>query len=356
MIVHIFTQISDYSTEFIRMLTEEFDTSGHVVVFRSKAREKELRGIYNIKMLYLECRKDFLTHMPPLIRSADKLIFHSFPVSRSLFFWYRYRSYMNIAVWSVWGQDAYWFRYCKKNLRNLLYELLRSNLIRRLDKVVCPIKNDYEYIRTRYKTRATYVYSMYPIPTDFSALRLLRKKGRESKTVNIQLGNSANPTNNTLEVIRFLSKYKGAGFRVFCPLSYGDKEYTVKVIEWGRRELGDSFVPMTSFLNRKEYADFIANMDVLIMNHQRQQGLGNIFSYLFLGKKVYIRNDNSAFSFFEEHGIKVFDTQALLSGGDIDQIIDLNEEVALTNMKKTEELISMEKIIPGWKEVLSLYN
>ena len=153
---------------------------------------------------------------------------------------------------------------------------------------------------------------MYPIPTDFEALKRIQHKTEKNGIIHIQVGNSANPTNNTIEIIRFLAKNTGEKCRVFCPVSYGDEEYARTVIDYGKKELGDRFYPMTTFLDREQYASFVASVDILIMNHQRQQGLGNIFSYLYLGKKVYIRSDNSSFQFFEEHGIKVYDTRATL--------------------------------------------
>ena len=110
---------------------------------------------------------------------------------------------------------------------------------------------------------------------------------------------------------------------------------------------------MTTFLNREQYASFVASVDILIMNHQRQQGLGNIFSYLYLGKKVYIRSDNSSFQFFEEHGIKVYDTRALLSGIDTEGLMEMDLQVSEKNREQTEKIVSLETIAPGWAEIFN---
>jgi hypothetical protein len=353
MVIHVFTQVSDYAVEFIRMLTGKFDVECHLVVFRNKTKSEEVDGKYPVKIMFLETRMELRSTMPALLQNADQIVFHSFPVSRSLFFWYRYRKFFNKAIWAVWGQDAYWYNYCKKTLDNRLYEWIRTRLIRRLHTILCPVKGDYDFILNHYKTAASYQPGMYPIPTDFSVLRQMRTAKKSNKLFNIQVGNSANPTNNSIEVIRFLGKHLSNQCRVFCPLSYGDKDYAKKVIEFGKNELGDNFIPMTTFLGREEYAAFVASVDILIMNHQRQQGLGNIFSYLFLGKKVYIRSDNSSFPFFKDHGIVVYDTKALLNNGDIGQLMEVNLQVSHANMMRTEELISIDTLKQGWSEIFT---
>ena len=351
MIVHVFTQVSDYSSEFLNMLAEAFNADDHVIIFRKKTAWAKPPSVLNIK--YLTTRGDMITQMPSLLKEADKIVFHSFPVSRSLLFWYQQKKYMVKAVWSVWGQDAYWFKYCKKNPVNYLYEYIRTRLIRKLDVIFCPIKGDYEYLVSHYQTRARYINGMYPIPTDFEALVKLRNKKENQDKINIQIGNSANPTNNTEQVIRFIAKHKPQNFNVFCPLSYGDMDYANKIIAIGKQELGDHFYPLTNFLDRERYADFISSVDILIMNHQRQQGLGNIFSYLFLGKKVYIRSDNSSFEFFENNGIKVYNTLDLLSSDSLDHLTVPDEDIALSNMSATERLVSRPFIISGWKQIFN---
>jgi hypothetical protein len=353
MVLHIFTRVSDYALEFIRLLDEKFDCTGHIIVFRNKSKKEILEGRFKVKTLFLESRKELVSQMPYLLKSADKIIFHSFPVSRSLLYWYRYRKYCSKGVWAVWGQDAYWYNYCEKTLENRLYEWIRTRLIRRLHTILCPIMGDYQFIREHYETKAIYQPGMYPIPTDFEALRRVQNKTGKNDVIHIQVGNSSNPTNNTIEIIHYLAENMDGNCLVFCPVSYGDEDYAKSVIDYGRKELGERFYPMTTFLDRQQYASFVASVDILIMNHQRQQGLGNIFSYLYLGKKVYIRSDNSSFQFFEDNGIKVYDTRALLSGNDSTDLTEMDPLVSAKNREQTEKIVSHETIAPGWAKIFN---
>ena len=113
MVLHVFTQVSDYSIEFLKMLVNKFNIEDHVVVFRSRNRMSEAEAIYP-KVLFLTSRKDVISMLAPLLNKAERVIFHSFPVSRSLFFWIRHIQIMKKSVWAVWGQDAYWYKYCRK--------------------------------------------------------------------------------------------------------------------------------------------------------------------------------------------------------------------------------------------------
>jgi hypothetical protein len=351
MILHLFTQVSEYSIEFMKLLGNNFNTSDHVIVFRSKTKENEARNVYP-NVIFVTSRKEVLKVLPPLLKAATRIIFHSFPVSRSLFFWIRHRAIMPKATWAVWGQDAYWYKYCKKSAENRLYEFIRKSLIKKLDKIFCPIYSDYLYIVDHYKTPAHYVNGMYPIPTNFDRLRLLRNSIRERDCIHIQVGNSANPTNNTIEILEILANYKNSNIKIFCPVSYGDPEYAKQVIKMGDQLFGDKFTPLTHFLDKNAYAEFIADIDILIMNHQRQQGLGNIFSYLYLGKKVYIRSDNSSFTFFGQHEIQVYDTAQLYQSSNANDLFDLNLKVSERNMMKTETIVDLETITTGWAQIL----
>ena len=94
----------------------------------------------------------------------------------------------------------------------------------------------------------------------------------------------------------------------------GSKEYVSKVIAMGRDYFGDRFKPLTEFMPSTAYVELLTSGRVLVLNHHRQQGLGNAFIMLALKKKIFIRGDVSSFTYFKDLGIKVHDTISLLSG------------------------------------------
>lgn len=55
---------------------------------------------------------------------------------------------------------------------------------------------------------------------------------------------------------------------------------------YGINLFGDNFILLTEFLSPEEYAKILANVDVAIFAHRRQQALGNILALIYIGKKV----------------------------------------------------------------------
>ena len=58
-------------------------------------------------------------------------------------------------------------------------------------------------------------------------------KLKKDSTINIQVGNSADPTNNHIEAFEMLRKYKHENVKIYVPLSYGNQNYASTVISKG---------------------------------------------------------------------------------------------------------------------------
>lgn len=109
---------------------------------------------------------------------------------------------------------------------------------------------------------------------------------------NILLGNSSTPTNNHFEIFKKLASQELGNTKVIVPLSYGNKEYQTKIISHGYRFLGQSFRPLTTFFEKKDYNKVLLSCNIAIMNHIRQQAIGNIISLIWFGSKVYLNRKN----------------------------------------------------------------
>ena len=112
-------------------------------------------------------------------------------------------------------------------------------------------------------------------------------------------------------MLELLARQRYDNIEVYVPLSYGDDSYRDGVIEAGKRLFGSSFHAITDYLPRDEYLDFLASIDVAIFNHDRQQGLGNIFQLLATGSKLYLADDGDMLSHFRSLGFSVFPTSSI---------------------------------------------
>lgn len=126
-------------------------------------------------------------------------------------------------------------------------------------------------------------------------------RGFEGKKItgnNILLGNSASYTNNHLDAFDSLSSLDLNGKKIITPLSYGDIDYRNLIVSEGHKKFGDTFVPLIDFMPIDEYIAVLQSCSIVVMNHLRQQALGNIVIALYLGAKVFLDKRNPIYQFF----------------------------------------------------------
>lgn len=149
----------------------------------------------------------------------------------------------------------------------------------------------------------------------------------------ILLGNSAIPTNNHIEAMRALSKLGMHGRKVVVPLSYGDMRYQEQIIQMGEEILGESFIPLTNYLSLAEYNQTVSGCGNLVMNHIRQQAMGNISSALLRGGKVFLRPENPIFKHYTRMGVKLYPFTADMT------IADLNTPLDRDSVRRNKEIM-----------------
>lgn len=130
----------------------------------------------------------------------------------------------------------------------------------------------------------------------------------------ILVGNSATSSNNHADAFALLRGRTGSG-RVVVPLSYGDHHYGAKVATLGLEAFGEAFEPLQRWMSLDAYNERIRRCGFVIMNHRRQQAVGNIGAALFKGATVYLRRENPLFDFYAGLGIALRPMDTLAEGG-----------------------------------------
>lgn len=202
--------------------------------------------------------------------------------------------------WVMWGGDFYF-----PNKQRWL----KKQVIRNIGHFVTYLKGDFELVKKWYKVKGTYHKSfMYPsnLYKDFQI-----KTKENSGVINIQVGNSADSTNNHVEIFEKLRKYKNDNIKIYAPLSYSNKDDVKEIIYMGKEIFGDKFIALTCFMSSEKYLEFLSDIDIAIFAHKRQQAMGNIIKLIGLGKKVYIRREITTWKFFNEINVSVFDFDSL---------------------------------------------
>lgn len=183
------------------------------------------------------------------------------------------------------------------------------------------------------------------IPFTYYPLEFIFKNpALKIKGNNILLGNSATFSNNHIEAIDILSSISLNKREVYIPLSYGNTFYAKAVVDYGKSKLPDNCKPMESFLPLQSYNELISNCGIVIMNHYRQQAVGNILASMYMGAKVFL-NNTTVYQYLKRIGCFVYliEEDLLKNGEHALQL--LNEDQKEHNRQILKKEISTENVV-----------
>ncbi len=265
----------------------------------------------NVRSLCQFDQADFIAEA----RQADRVVFSNLFQNIAVVF-AMYPEIVKKAIWVPWGPDIY--NRCREipdissnDARFVFYR----QFVRWLQGIAIPLKGDFELIKIFYQTHAKHIHACPNIfKLERDALDSLVKERKRRSNLAIQLGNSADASNRHLEMLDWLSTRRDRDFYLYAPLSYGSTKNAERTVQKGEELFGARFVPMTRFMSHDEYCRHLAGMDVLILNHWRQQGFQNIAISIYLGVKVFVRGDVTTWDYLvNEIGCRIFDTRSIPS-------------------------------------------
>jgi len=259
----------------------------------------------------------FLKHPRQLVRiirqlyQARWIYIHFLAYDPTLAFWCVNRKLLRRSTWIVWGDDVYAYQKELRSIKTRIYERLRRRIIPVFTEVAAFVPEDFDVLASVYGSHAEYVPVLYPLPVNLSHLENIEIRPQNQELV-VMIGNSGDPTNNHDEMLDILAPYRNEKMKVVCPLAYGGTvEYKQKLISRGISLFGDKFVPWLEMKEKQVYAEALATVDIALMNHKRQQGLGNILALMYLGKKVFLRTTTTSYSFLMRNNCTVFGLETI---------------------------------------------
>lgn len=189
-----------------------------------------------------------------------------------------------------------------------------------IDYMVPVVPGDFDLLKKNYGTKIKGFH-----------LNLINPLVEQSKFVerngkNILLGNSATLSNNHIEAIDWLKNLDLEGRKIIIPLNYGDKLLADYISDYAKTYLGENQIMiLREFLPFDEYNNLINTCDIVVMNHIRQQAMGNIIQALINGSYLYMRPESTVYKYLKENGIEL---------GDITtekKINPINKEILIRN-------------------------
>ncbi len=397
--LHFITNDQFHSKEFIDLIHSKFKIDEHkfiIIKEKSKKRHINPEEYQNIKVITNSSEENILkfivSHIKlftvkyikirKLMEESEYIFVHFLSVEITLIL-FRFSGEAKI-IWVMWGIDLYRYlplklfddytleliKEIKNNVKTFIRKIYYSfnfliwkRVIKRIDYIISPYKWDVRLLKKFFKTKAElYPKGIYPNPIDFDKVDLessnsineklnFKKSGRKL----ILLGSSGAESNNHLDIMIRLSKMQEQNFEIICPLSYGGpKNYIKKIIEKGEKLFGNRFVPLLDFYKPDQYFCILKQIDLAIMYHNRQQGMGNVYSFVYLGKPICMKKTSGYFHLIEK-GVIVFSIQ------DLEKLI-LNEveftQAMSENNKKiaTQELSTVKSATSSMEMFLNLLD
>lgn len=327
---------SNFLPGYIKFIYKNFDFKDHYFLIADRKRDVKIPFVEenNIEIVedsFINIIKEFTSK----IYKAEKVILHSLFDYKIVFLLYFQPWILKKCYWVVWGGDLYYYKFRKKSFKSNIYEWARRKVIRYMGFIISSINGDYKLAKEVYNTRAKWLEGMYPSHIDFSLLDGVSENYNKNKDKKVILvGNSATPTNNHIDALKFLAKYKNENFQIICPLSYGSYEdYKKEVINFGNKIFGDKFKPLLRFMEKEEYAKTILNkVDIAIMNHDRQQAVNTMRVLLYLKRKIYLREEVSPYKQFQSLGAKVYDIKDI-KNQNYNSFIQFDNEIGDNNKR-----------------------
>ncbi|MCC2614820.1 TDP-N-acetylfucosamine:lipid II N-acetylfucosaminyltransferase [Aestuariibacter halophilus] len=210
-------------------------------------------------------------------------------------------------LWVCWGADLYEHIAESKTIKRRVAHFFHRNLVKRFRHVIALNEGDSELISKHLAKRKVDVVPYPLIASDNTSLQ----KKNDTK-LNILVGNSGASSNNHIEALEWLSKFKDENILVSVLLNYGgSSDYVNNVVQHGNTLLGEKFKPIVEMMGKDEYDSFLAGIDVAVFAHLRQQGLYVVYSMLKHGRKMYVRGATSTFSELEHKGFYVFPSECI---------------------------------------------
>lgn len=217
-------------------------------------------------------------------------------------------------------------------------EFLFKLALSRIDVFSPALPIEYDMLKNKFNVKSFPAYS----PWNYGNLEkdLIRNlMGKEISGGWILLGNSASHTNNHIEAIDILSKLdlSSLNYKIVTPLSYGDKCYADKIKDYGKDKFGDDFYPIEEFMSIDRYTELLQQCGFVIMNHVRQQAMGNIIIMMYLGAKIFLRPESATYKFFKSLGAIIYSIEDLRE----------NKNLIVTKLE-FHEVIKNKKILSSY--------
>ena len=360
-IFHIFPDYPHHSVRMIRFLARVDKSLGNSTFFvsaRDHATEQKYADIENAEIVFHSSTRE---QLKLLARDPTAVfVFHSlFDLEQ----WQQLHELRIVerSVWVSWGADTYKHvgdvpadETLKQKIKRHWLLWLKRRTLKKLRAAVALNQGDADVMSDIFWARGHVRVMRYPLDdSTFGYADKVRPfRATDDRLCKVFCGNSADPTNHHIAMLDALA-HLADSTEVTMPLNYGGgRDYVEQVLDHGRRLFGDHFKPITDFMQKEDYDRLLAEMDVGVFFHDRQQGLYVAFTILLHGKPMYLRSHVSSYQEFQQLGMQVGNSDRIATM-DIQSFAELPTRIATKNAEIARQTFTEEPVMALWVDFLS---
>ncbi len=351
--IHFFPY-EKFTSSFVNFINENYNSKDHCFIIFGNIDYVKLDIHESKNIYYFKSTKQLIkANLSEIIdlKKADKLFAHSMFMSMELIL-LKYIKYINKINIIFWGGDIQDIKKKNIDLKSSILKKIKKYIISNASCIITLVPNDYKEISNIIKIKGCNKIGKYPMDQEQHKIISDLTSIKNDNPYCILVGNSATKSNCHLEIFDMLKRFKDENILIYCPLSYGDKQYREKVIKIGKKYFGNKFFPLIDYLEYSKYVKLIANSSVAIFNNNRQQALGNINASLELKTKVYMKKNTSMWDdYFNNKNFIIYDVQDI-EKSTFHEFINMDCEIAIHNKKQIQYYGSTEYCIQVWNNLL----
>ncbi len=166
----------------------------------------------------------------------------------------------------------------------------------------------------------------------------------------ILLGNSDDPMNNHLDVLKLLNENIGESCpEIICPIAGANGKYQKALTEFvDASELKVQFLHEN--LSPPEFFKILDKVSYVVYGHLRQQGVGTLLPLLYQGKKVFLWETNPLYSILQRWNINVTELDAL----EVESFTKLEMWEVVRRREEMDKVFSQAANEERWEKILNI--
>lgn len=358
-----FYEISNFNHTFLIYTETEVLKLTHVkskkVIFAKKNSEeikKHIKNIENFNLIFVHYLSDYVAQIIQRVCHKKKIfmIFYGSEIFNMKEFYESTLQSETKKLIKKINKKNFKFIELKKEINRYIYsrkvEKIKKEVLSNVDYFCHWISQDYSLIKSKIKIDAKFLDFIHgSLDMIISPESLRNSKNNDSE--HILVGNSANESNNHLDILEKLYQCDNDGKKIYMPLSYSESssEYTKEVIKKGETLFANKYISIKKFLQKNEYYNLCLKCEFIFMNHYRSQaGAVNRF-VLYFGKKLFMSEKSNMYKFYKQIGLIVFSIEK--------ELVRNNPDIwkKLTKKQKEHNKLILEKKF-GANEINLKYN